>query len=89
MGFDGPLSYAFRFVYRAELGDLTEHELDHVFVGSFAGHAAPDPTEVVEWRTAPVPALQADLAAHPSAYTIWLRPALEGLLVRGLLPTKG
>jgi isopentenyl-diphosphate delta-isomerase len=85
MGFDCPLTYQFSFSYRAELGrDLVEHELDHVFTGHYADPPEPDPTEVSEWRRAPVPALLADLDRNASRYSAWLRTALEGLRARGV-----
>jgi isopentenyl-diphosphate delta-isomerase len=81
MGFDTPLTRVFSFVYRAALDQgLTEHELDHVFTGSFDGVPSPDPAEVAEWRAIPTGDLVADLTAHQDRYSVWLRPALEGLL---------
>ncbi len=36
MGFDCELEYKFNFIYKAHLeNDLIEHELDHVFIGTF------------------------------------------------------
>ncbi len=86
MGFDCLLRPAFTFVYRAALdADLTEHELDHVLTGSFEGTPRPDPAEVTEWRVVPVRDLLVDLTAHPDRYSVWLGPALDGLVSRGLL----
>jgi isopentenyl-diphosphate delta-isomerase len=85
MGFDCPLSYAFSFVYRAELENgLIEHELDHVFTGRFPDQPEPDPTEVSEWRRAPVTALLADLQRNRARYSAWLEQALTGLRERGI-----
>ena len=36
--------------YRAEILDLVENELDHLFVTTVAGDPVPDPDEVVDWR---------------------------------------
>jgi isopentenyl-diphosphate delta-isomerase len=86
MGFDCPLHPAFAFTYRAALDHgLTEHELDHVLTGSYEGTPRPNPEEVDEWRAAPMGRLVADLSAHPGHYSVWLKPALDGLLSRGLL----
>ena len=87
MGFDCPLTHRFTFTYRADLDqDLVEHELDHVFEGRHADPPEPDPTEVSEWRRAPVAALLIDLSKNPGRYSAWLRRALEGLRERGALP---
>ncbi|MBI4501360.1 MAG: isopentenyl-diphosphate Delta-isomerase [Gemmatimonadetes bacterium] len=83
MGFECPLHPSFSFIYHAALDHgLTEHELDHVFTGTFEGTPQPDPAEVAEWRAAPTTEVTADLAAHPERYSVWLRPALEGMLKR-------
>lgn len=79
MGFVCPLEPAGTFVYRARLGDLVEHEYDHVFAGVFDGSPQPDPAEVAEWRWVSVDELERNLAAHPGRYTVWLAPALEQL----------
>ena len=65
------------FVYRARLGELTEHEFDHVFAGRFDGDPRPDPAEVVEWRWMNLDALTRDLEARPERYTVWLVNALS------------
>ena len=81
MGFDCGLSPSFTFIYRAALDrGLTEHEVDHVLVGVFDGVPQPDPEEVAEWRAVPVSELVDDLRANPDKFSVWLRPALEGLL---------
>jgi len=86
MGFDCPLREEFIFIYRADLDhDLVEHELDHVFVGSFDGDPIPDPAEVSEWRVVSPSGLAEDLGRHPERYTAWLKPALNGLMDRKLL----
>ena len=77
MGFDCELTEAFGFVYRAELdNDLVEHEYDHVFVGTFDGEPAPDPSEVEGWRWLSVGELRRELREHPRDFTYWLRQAL-------------
>jgi len=77
MGFQCPLEPAGAFVYQAALGDLVEHEYDHVFRGRFDGTPRPDPAEVEAWQWISREALEADLAAHPGDYTVWLPLALR------------
>ena len=51
MGVECALEPRGSFSYRAILGNgLVEHEIDHLFVGTFQGSPAPDASEVAEWR---------------------------------------
>jgi isopentenyl-diphosphate delta-isomerase type 1 len=84
MSVDCELQPVGRFVYRAAVGELIEHELDYVLVGRFDGEPRPDPLEVAEWRRADLPALARDADAHPERYTVWLPRALD--LVRHHAP---
>lgn len=87
MGFDCPLTAVFSFVYRADLGGgLTEHELDHVFIGRFTGVPRPDRAEVSEWRAVAIPELLDDFAKTPERYSVWLPIALGGIQERGAVP---
>jgi isopentenyl-diphosphate delta-isomerase len=62
------------FVYFALLDDgLVEHELDHVLIGRWNGHASPDPLEVAETRWIDREALRSDMNEKPAEYTAWLR----------------
>jgi isopentenyl-diphosphate delta-isomerase len=67
------------FVYRAEVGGLVEHELDHVFIGEFDGEPNANPAEVDDWAWMGLRELRADCAARPERYTVWLPLALASL----------
>ena len=77
MGIEASFSHAFSFIYKQQVGDLIEHELDHVFIGSFDGEAVINPEEVAEAKYISVEALKADMALNPKAYTIWFRLCFE------------
>ena len=65
------------FVYRADFdNDLTEHELDHVFVGTWQGEVNPNPEESSAARWVETADVQAELEAHPERFTAWFAPAL-------------
>jgi isopentenyl-diphosphate delta-isomerase len=65
------------FTYRARVGDLEEHELDHVLVGRHEGDPRPAASEVDAWRwVAPAEAV-AELAAGPERFTPWFARALD------------
>jgi isopentenyl-diphosphate Delta-isomerase len=80
-GIDCELRYGFRFIYRAELdGGLIEHELDHVFVGTYDGTPNLDPNEsdASEWVDAQM--LVRDIEARPERYSVWMALSLDRAL---------
>lgn len=78
MGFDCDVKPLFSFIYHAELdNELTEHELDHVYLGKFNGSPNPNPEEVCDWKWIDLDKLRSDLKENPSNYTYWLNHAYE------------
>lgn len=74
MGFDTPLQFLTKFIYRAELDKgLTEHELDHVYVGYFDGEILPDKLEVADWKYVSMEEINLELASIPEKYTAWFK----------------
>ncbi len=88
MGIDIPVESVTRFVYRAhdEATGLTEHELDHVLIGRFAGVPDLNPEEASDWRWAHPDEIDADLEAHPARYTPWFPIAWRAL--REAMPSE-
>lgn len=80
MGFDCELKEIFSFIYKAKVGTLTEHELDHVFIGKYDGDVHPDPGEVGGYRWVTIESLRKDVQTHPELYTEWFKIALEKTL---------
>jgi isopentenyl-diphosphate delta-isomerase len=76
MGFDCELEEIFHFIYNAEVGDLTEHELDHVFVGVYHGEVNPSPEEVEEYAWIPMQKVREGVRNNPEKYTEWFKIAL-------------
>ena len=80
MGISCRLSPRGSFIYQAALGNgLVEHELDHLFVGRFAGDPEPDPQEAEEWEWVPWPRVVEECAERPERFTVWLPIALRAL----------
>lgn len=74
MGIDLQPAFAFTFIYRAELDhQLVEHELDHVFIGTFNGKPEINRNEVQDWKFVDFTSLKQDLVANPDAYTVWFK----------------
>ena len=85
MGIDVPLKPLGWFVYKAHdhASGLTEHELDHVFVGHFSGEPALNAEEAEDWRWVGVPELRVSLEREPTLYTPWLPLALARVFEGG------
>ena len=91
MGFSCTVTPTFHFTYEASVGDnLTEHEYDHIFVGTVDDVSVrPNADEVADWAWMGPEALRADVAATPDRYTVWFRRLLEPVLADApLVPTS-
>jgi isopentenyl-diphosphate Delta-isomerase len=85
MGFDCPLSVAFSFIYRADVGGgLVEHEYDYVLIGHFDGDPAPDPEEVDDWRWVDPATLRRQAREQPGRFSYWFHIAFDELRARGV-----
>jgi len=74
MGFTCEFEEVFSFIYQAEFANgLTEHELDHVFVGRYSGQPAVNPEEVEAWQWIFLADLQNNIDENPEDYTPWLK----------------
>jgi len=81
MGFDCDFEEAFSFVYRAKVGQgLTEHEFDHVFIGTSDNVPSPNVDEVESWKYIKLETLEVDVKENPDDYTVWFKIALAEVL---------
>ena len=80
MGIETPLQHAFHFIYCAEFDNqLTEHELDHVFIGKYDGEATPNPQEISGISYQSIDQLLSEIKYHPQKFTIWFKLILPRL----------
>lgn len=84
MGFNVVLKKAFEFIYKAPFENgLTEHEYDHVFIGSYNGEIVPDAEEVSDYCYKSVEDIKNSIQSHPQNYTEWFKiafPKMEAYL---------
>ena len=74
MGIDLQPAFSHKFIYKAALENgLTEHELDHVFIGTYNGTPDINREEVEDWKYADLPWLKEDIERNPAAYTAWFK----------------
>ncbi|MEZ4778791.1 MAG: isopentenyl-diphosphate Delta-isomerase [Flavobacteriaceae bacterium] len=78
MGFTTPLKETTSFIYKAPFDNgLTEHELDHILVGTFNGEPVINTEEVAAWKWMPLLDVKADIESHPEHYTAWFKIIFE------------
>ena len=76
LGFTTKLTPVFHFTYRADFSnELTEHEYDHVFIGTYNGDIHPDVNEVKNYSYRSMEEIEKSISEHPEAYTEWFRIA--------------
>ena len=74
MGFTVPLEESISFIYKAPFDNgLTEHELDHILLGTFNAEPAINPEEVAAWKWMSLDAIKADIKNSPEVYTEWFK----------------
>jgi isopentenyl-diphosphate delta-isomerase len=78
MGFDCTLAKIFHFTYKAPFdNNLTEHEVDHVFVGFSDTLPVINPEEVESYRFATLNDITVEMAENPELFTVWFQIAFE------------
>jgi isopentenyl-diphosphate Delta-isomerase len=84
MGFNTVLKKAFEFIYKTPFDNgLTEHEFDHVFIGTYNGEIVPNAEEVSDYCFKPVEEIKSSIQSHPQKYTEWFKiafPKMEAYL---------
>ena len=78
MGFVCELEEVFSFLYKAEFDNgLTEHELDHVMVGSFENDPIINKEEVESFKWMKLEDVKNDIENNPNEYTAWFKIIFE------------
>lgn len=80
MGIECDLKEIFSFIYKAKVGNLIEHEFDHVFLGKFDGKPQPDEKEAEDWKWIEPEELRKDIKENPEKYTYWFKLILDRVL---------
>jgi isopentenyl-diphosphate delta-isomerase len=81
MGFDCPIKDVFNFIYKVRLdNNLTEHELDHVFIGHYDKNPIVNVQEVMDWKYVGINEIKQDLKFNPEQYTVWFKIIFEKVI---------
>jgi isopentenyl-diphosphate delta-isomerase len=74
MGLDVPCEFAYKFIYEVPLENgLTEHELDHVYIGRFDGQPSINKSEVEDWRVISPAELRMEIQTAPEQFSYWFK----------------
>ncbi len=72
LGFTTSVTKIFEFQYNATFDNgLTEHEYDHVYIGSYSGKIVPNPYEVQDYCYKKLQEISDTIQSHPHKYTAW------------------
>lgn len=78
MGMQCELTFLFSFIYQGRLdNDLTEHELDHVFLGITDDEPVINRKEVDDWEHVSWDEVSNGVKLNPSGYTYWFRKIFQ------------
>lgn len=76
LGFTTTITKIFDFTYKADFDNgLTEHEFDHVFIGTYNDAFQFNTDEVQDTRFLSMEAVQHQLSTTPAAFTAWFHIA--------------
>ncbi len=76
LGFSTNIQQVFHFTYKTTFDNgLTEHEFDHVFIGTYDQHISPNPDEVQSISFMHMDDILSSLASEPAKYTAWFQIA--------------
>lgn len=74
MGFEAELKETVSFIYKASFDNgLTEHELDHVMMGTYNDEPKINPDEVADWKWMSIEDVKNDISKQPELYTAWFK----------------
>lgn len=78
MGMNADLKFLFKFQYKAPFdNELTEHEIDHVFIGFTDDIPAINKEEVNDFKYVYPDDIKDDILENPDAYTPWFKIIME------------
>jgi isopentenyl-diphosphate delta-isomerase len=76
MGIHASIEFSFQFSYEAKLDQgLTEHELDHVYIGIYEGVINPNEQEVSDYLYMPIEDVKNRMEQSPEDFTVWFKIA--------------
>jgi len=84
MGFDCSMQEVGHLLYKTHFDNgLTEHEFDHILIGSYDGPVERvNPNEAEAWKWVSPQDLLSDMDKNPEAYTYWFKLSIKDVLTK-------
>jgi isopentenyl-diphosphate delta-isomerase len=80
MGIEVDLRFRFKFIYKVDLeNNLIEHEIDHVFVGTYDGPPVLNKHEAEDWRFDSMSKIRGEINREPDNFTAWFKKIVDML----------
>ena len=81
MGFDTKLEKVFSFLYKHTFDNgLTEHEFDHVFMGTYNKNPRLNPNEAESYKWISIEELEEDIKNNPNRYSYWIKIIMKKIV---------
>lgn len=78
IGIEVKPEFSYKFLYKTRLDqNLTEHELDYVFIAEYNDQPVLNSEEAEDWKYVSLQWLRDDVAKNPSKYTHWFKLILD------------
>ncbi len=89
IGLEADLIPLFKFIYNEKLdNELSEHELDQVFIGITDATPVLNKDEVMDYAYHSFEAIHAAIEEHPEHYTVWFRKIYQRVHQEAMLKVK-
>jgi len=85
-GITAKLDFQYKFTYKSRYSkDLSEHEIDAVFIGFSDDKPKPDKNEIADYRYTSLKDLKKDISSHPEKFTPWFKLIMKKITPSDIL----
>lgn len=85
-GITAELDFQYKFIYKARYNkNLSEHELDSVFLGVSDDKPMPDKNEISDYKYLSLEAIKKDILRRPKLYTPWFKLIMKKITPSDIL----
>ncbi len=80
MGITAEIELSYKFTYKTVFNNgLTEHEIDHIFIGQFSGQPQINKDEVKAYSYVSISDIKKGIRENPENYTSWFKLIIKNI----------